>query len=72
MKAITTAVILFVLSLVVSLSATAQVLEVNIWKPIPGKSPLTYQYGMEAKVFRRNLALRSLWPLIETAACTMH
>ena len=55
MKAITTAVLLFVSSLVVSLSAAAQVLEVNIWKPMVGKGPQTYQYAMEAKAIQEKL-----------------
>jgi hypothetical protein len=55
MKVITTALFLLVSSILTSSSAIAQVLEVNIWKPIVGKVPLTYEYAMEAKAIQEKL-----------------
>jgi len=50
MKAITTAVLLLL-----STFATADVLEVNIYKPLSGQGPQTYQYAAEAKAIAEKL-----------------
>ena len=41
--------------LLISTTAMADVLEVNIWKPITGKGPLTAQYGAEARAIQEKL-----------------
>ena len=46
-----------VIGLLLSISAFAQadVLDVNIWKSMPGKAPLTFQYGAEARAIHQDL-----------------
>ena len=41
--------------LLISSAATAQVVQVNIWKPLPGKGPLTFGYGQEARAIHQEL-----------------
>jgi len=50
MRAITTAVLLFL-----STFATADVLEVTIWQPMPGQGPVTFQYAAEAQAIQEKL-----------------
>ena len=42
-----------------SSSIMADVLEVNIWKSMPGKNPLTMQYGQEVKTIFSKLGARA-------------
>jgi hypothetical protein len=47
--------IVFALMLSLSSLTTAQVLEVNIWKSLPGQNQLTIQYGQEAVAINNKL-----------------
>jgi hypothetical protein len=47
--------IVFALMLSLSSLTTAQVLEVNIWKSLPGQNQLTIQYGQEAAAINNKL-----------------
>ncbi|MEQ9005135.1 MAG: hypothetical protein RIE74_16360 [Pseudomonadales bacterium] len=41
--------------LAASAMASADVLVVNIWNPLPGKAPTTFQYGQEARAIHEKL-----------------
>ncbi|MCZ6657550.1 MAG: hypothetical protein O7C67_09660, partial [Gammaproteobacteria bacterium] len=46
-----------VIGLLLSISAFAQaeILEVNIWKSMPGQGPVTFQYGQEIRAIHETL-----------------
>jgi hypothetical protein len=46
------------LLLVVTTAASADVLVVNIWQPLPGQAGTTFQYGQEAKAIHEKLGAR--------------
>ena len=48
-------ILLGALLLLISSAATAQVVELNIWKPLPGKNALTLGYGQEARAIHEKL-----------------